>query len=117
MQIELKNTEFKDLYQFLKQLSYEEEELNIHSIVFNKLKPQYDKAFLKYKDEKPEFKVGDKVKFDKNEEDGVVESIVRLANGQYKYGIQYYYVGDYNGEDKVWYSTVKYLTKKNIRKI
>ena len=120
MKIELKNTEFKELYEFLKQLSYEEEELNIHSIVFDKLKSQYDKAFNKYKDEKQEFKLKEKVKFQCWDEDewdnGFIHKVSRLANGQYKYVIGYKDDNEYNQLMNEKYSYTNPLTKKNIRK-
>ena len=56
MKIELKNTEFKELYEWL--IDHTDiSTLKIGSIVHEKLKPQYEKAFKKHQNEKQEFKV------------------------------------------------------------
>lgn len=124
MKIELKNTEFKILYEFLKNLSYEEEELPIHTIVFKELGPQYDEAFNKYNDEKQEFNKNEKVLFrwsKKNDWiEGKIYKISKLANGQYKYIIIYEDdITDYsyNNQDKiVGKCYTNPMAKKNIKK-
>ena len=136
MKIELKNTDFKLLYEFLRELSYEEKELNIHQIVFNTLKPQYDKAFNKYKGEKQKFEVGEKVKFrfqtyvwanasnnwnTKIENldwiDGTVEKVFRRADGKYMYVIKYKdEAGDEFSKYCDGYNYTNRMTEKNIRK-
>lgn len=118
MQIELKNTDFKDLYEWL----LENTDIStpiIGEIIHEELKPQYEKAFLKYKDEKQKFNVGDKVRFDKGENTGIVVNVTRLQNGKFKYGIEYSYISDTDddGNIKTWDSRIKYLTDKNLEKI
>lgn len=129
MKIELKNTDFKELYEFLDEITdkyplaiklWRLDGENIKRIILHSLKPQYEKAFLKYKDEKQKFNVGDKIQFNGGSEttDGKITKISRLSNGKFRYGVEYYYVGDINESgDDVWFKTTTYLTEKNIRKI
>lgn len=118
MKIELKNTDFKYLYEWLE--NNINSSIPIYHIIHQQLKPQYEKAFLKYKDEKQKFKIGDRVKFGKGNyrEDGVVISVSRLANGKFRYEIGYSYIGDIDeyGNGKI-YQTSTYLTAKNIEKL
>lgn len=119
MKIELKPETFKNLISLLK--------LEVAGIPYNhdilkELEPQYEEAFLKYKDEKQEFEVGDKVEFlgyggDKIN-NGKIIQISRLANGQFRYKVEYSYICDVEDDGtEIFEKTAKYLTKKNIRKI
>ena len=102
MTIELKNTDFKELYEFLieinkkypeaiKQFLYDGE--NIKRIIFEELQPQYNEAFLKYKDETQLFNKGERVLFrwslKHDWTTGKIYKVSRLANGQHKYTISY----------------------------
>lgn len=125
MKIELKNTDFKYLYKFLennvlKADGFWENQDKINSIIME-LKPQYEKAFLKYKDEKQKFNVGDKVEFGRPNEktNGKIIKVSRLANGKYKYLVQYKYQSDIDEDtgEEIFDNGKTYLTEKNIRKI
>lgn len=117
MKIELKNTDFKFLYEWLNN-HREELCIDVNSILDESLKPQYEEAFLKYKDENQKFNIGDKVKFGKENKSGVIKSVQRLSNGKFRYGIEYSYVGDYNeANETILFSAVKYLTEKKLKKI
>lgn len=123
MQIELKNTDFKYLYElcnkvFCKGSGWGDE---IRRIIVKDLKPQYEKAFLKYQNEKQEFKVRQRVKFhwpnDTNWWEGTIYKVSRLASGQYKYVIKYKDENEYNQLFEKKYSYTNPMTKKNIRLI
>lgn len=119
MKIELKNTEFKSLYEWL--INHTDISTPIiGEIIHNTLKSQYDKAFNKYKDEKQEFQIGDKVasKDYGDKEEGKIIHISRLANGKFRYKIEYKYISDIDDDGyKTYGKTAKYFTKKNIKKI
>ena len=90
MKIELKNTSFKYLYEQMSLGNYPDADL-LH-IIEEELKPQYDKAFLKYQDEKQEFQVREKVQFKWPGSDwynGTISKVNRLSNGQYTYIVRY----------------------------
>lgn len=117
MKIELKNTEFKALYEWLKD-EISPNDKDIGPIVHKKLKPQYEKAFLKYQDEKQQFRKHDKIEFKfvgrgQGWWEGRIHTVSRLANGQYRYIIQYDDVDEYSEET---YRFTNPLTKKNIRR-
>lgn len=113
MKIELKNIDFKYLYEWLID-NTDISTPSLGSIIHEQLKPQYEKAFLKYQDEKQEFKKHDKVKFKwvgrgHDWLEGRIHTVSRLANGQYRYIIQY-------DDDWEAYNFTNPLTKKNIKK-
>ncbi len=129
MKIELKNTDFKVLCEWLESLSPPSiigdcgkadcPEL-IKNIFDNQLKPQYDTAFLKYKDEEQKFEVRDRVEFihHGDKESGKIVNVSRLANGKFRYKIKYKYISNVDEDGKEEYSyTTKHFTEKNIRKI
>jgi len=133
MKIDLKNTDFKYLYElcdktFSKGSGYGDE---IRRIIVEELKPQYNKAFVKYQNEKQEFNQGERVLFRWSLKDdwkeGKIYKITRLSNGQYKYTISYkeyaqdhhYDNGDEidnNGLIPLVTGYTNPMTKKNIKK-
>ena len=137
MKIELKNTDFKELYEFICETIKKHpstlqcwlfDGANIIRILEQGLKPQYQKAFLKYQNEIQEFKPRQKVKFRFNSKsewlDGFIHKVGRLANGQYRYTIGYKDTAeDYhydNGDKVINGMIINYtnpMTKKNIKKI
>jgi hypothetical protein len=127
MKINLKNTEFKRLYEWMELQCMDG---SIENILEKTLKPQYDKAFNKYQAEKQAFKPKEKVKFRfytktwtfggansrrvENTDwiDGFIYKVSRLASGQYRYIIAY---EDDDMEGVVGkYRYTNPLTKKNI---
>lgn len=73
MKIELKNTDFKNLYEWL----IDHTDIStpkIGEMIHETLKPQYEKAFLKYKEKERKFNYDEKVKF-------------QLPNGKWKNGM------------------------------
>ena len=128
MTIELKNTDFKELYEWI--INHTDISTPvIGEIIHKELKPQYEEAFLKYKDEIQLFKKSEKVWFRKSIrhdwKEGRVYKISRLANGQYKYIISYkesaedyYENGDEVDGDEVDGDRMVtgLMTKKNIKK-
>lgn len=135
MQIELKNTDFKHLYEWLKDNI--NSSIPIYSIITQQLKPQYERAFLKYKNEEQKFDKNEKIQFRfgmtrwgkegkvENTDwiDGKIYKVSRLANGQYKYIIKYTedaddYHKDIGQIDKngMGISYTNPMTEKNIRK-
>jgi len=125
MKIELKNIDFKYLYEWLVDQTLETPP-TIDKIIQD-LKPQYIKAFKKYQDEKQEFRTGEKVLFRFSLKhdwiEGKIHKVSRLANGQYRYIIKYeedaqdYHYDNCNEivDGKVMEYTNP-MTKKNIRK-
>ncbi len=132
MKIEIKNTDFKYLVEFMQSYCCDVDPGLLDQIWHETLKPQYDKAFLKYQDEKQEFKHGEIVKFKttgqtwKDAQSGVIHKIFKKANGQYKYMIKYtvkemvyeedYETGEYFEKEEI--DVERYtnpLTKKNIK--
>jgi hypothetical protein len=112
MKIEINNKSFKKLVDAIGSNSNLMENVDISEIYYKELKPQYQKYFEKYKDEKQEFKIKDKVKFKCYGQilEGRIHKIYRLANGKYHYIIEYKdyaYATNYTNP----------LTKKNIQKI
>jgi hypothetical protein len=123
MKIELKNTDFKQLFEFLDESP---DTMPIDNII-ESLRKQYDKAFNKYQNEKQEFNIGEKVKFKWPNDwllwDGVIKKVSQLANGKYKYIVEYEdHYDDVDGDEnrEVINGMVKRLTnpltKKNIIK-
>lgn len=116
MKIELKNTDFKKLYEWLVDHTDVSTPI-IGEIIHDELKPQYEEAFLKYKNEKQEFDIGDRVEFGKKNERGKIVKISRLSNGQYRYTIEYHFVDIDEDKNEESLTGQILLTKKNIRKI
>ena len=120
MKIELKNTDFKIIYEFL----YENRDNYcpvIKDIIVNQLQPQYEKAFLKYQDEKQKFNAGDNIEFGRHNEktNGKIIKVSRLTNGKYRYLVKYKYQCDIDKDtgEEIFTDGKVYLTEKNIRKI
>lgn len=125
MKIELKNTDFKYLVEWI-----EVSDGNIHiPLIYKELKNQYDKAFNKYQNEKQEFEMNEKVQFrwpGRNTIwwDGKIKKISRRADGKYLYQIEYEDNAedyDFDDEKEIENMMVKRkthpLTNKNIRKV
>lgn len=127
MKIELKNTDFKALYEWLVNHTDISTPV-IGEIIDEQLRPQYEKAFLRYQDETQKFKLTEKVQFrwprDKNLWNGIIYKVSRLSNGQYKYIIKYLEpADDYHhdigqiDEDGNGYNFTNPMVEKNIRKL
>ena len=121
MKIELKNTDFKLLYEALPILMHGGEWHDIRRIFEKELKPQYEKAFLKYQDEKQKFNAGDNIEFGRHNEktNGKIIKVSRLTNGKYRYLVKYKYQCDIDKDtgEEIFTDGKVYLTEKNIRKI
>ena len=115
MKIELKNTDFKNLYEWLidhTDISTPKVGEMIHKV----LKPQYDKAFLK---QKIKIRKNDCVQFKMGKfwYDGIVSGIVEYPFNKRKYIIKYKITIRTNfGEPRAFCYTPE-ITEKNIRKI
>ncbi len=107
MKIELKNTDFKLLVEWMELQCMDGD---IGHIFDKCLKPQYNKAFHKYQNEEQKFKCWS----DDEWGIGFVHKVFRLANGQYKYKIGYKDDNEYNQLQDINYTNP--LTGKNIKK-
>lgn len=128
MKIEMKNTDFKYLYEQLKNILETSDmfDIEVQRIIVDELQPQYKEAFTKYQNEKQEFNKNESVLFRHcrrgDWQKGMVSKIQQLANRQYKYTISYLEkVNYYDDEIEEEVDTVKTrltnpLTKKNIKK-
>ena len=129
MKIELKNTDFKQLFEFLDDCP---DTMPVDDIIEN-LRKQYDKAFNKYQNEKQKFEIGENIEFKISSwpkpngtwKNGIIKKVSRRADGKYRYIIEYEdFAEDYdldNEDELIQNSMVKRetnpLTEKNIRKI
>lgn len=113
MKIEIKNTSFKSLYDWLISNTDISTPV-IGDIIHEELKWQYERSFRKYQDEKQEFEVGDEVKFKYGI--GRIVKVYKLQNGKYRYGIDYIDF-DYSYDKKTPYTAHTILTKKNLTKV
>lgn len=124
----MKNTDFKYLYEQLKNILETSDmfDIEVQRIIVDELQPQYKEAFTKYQNEKQEFNKNESVLFRHcrrgDWQKGMVSKIQQLANRQYKYTISYLEkVNYYDDEIEEEVDTVKTrltnpLTKKNIKK-
>lgn len=130
MKIEIKNTDFKYLYEQIDKVFAPNSghPPQVREILLKQLKPQYEKAFRKYEKEEQLFEKGEKVNFrfagNPEMHEGFVHKVSRLANGQYRYVIKYFEEAeDYHYEmeqvdkDGRGYAFTNPMTKKNIFKI
>lgn len=119
MKIEIKPQDFRDVVEWLREQLVPAE---ISLIINNTLEPAYHRAFLKYKDEKLEYEVGETVMYRRSKHSqywrGVISSIMRRADGKYLYVVEYCIRTEENEDGTEEWETRRTnpLTKKNLKK-